>query len=47
MIKIQVKGHTLSLRRGTALTVELNNALFAAPDIEGNVKTKQQYNGRN
>lgn len=37
MIQIQVNGHTLSLRRGTALTVELNNALFAAPDIEGDV----------
>ncbi len=37
MIKIYVKGQPVSLYRNTSITVELNNALFASPDIEGDI----------
>ena len=37
MIRIFVKGQELALRRDTVMTVELNNALFASPDIEGDI----------
>lgn len=37
MIRIYVKGQQLALKRDTTLTVELNNALFASPDIEGDI----------
>ena len=37
MINIFVKGQQLVMNRNTTMTVELNNALFASPDIEGDV----------
>lgn len=37
MIRIYVEGQELVIRRETSMTVELNNALFASPDIEGDV----------
>ena len=37
MIRIYVKGQELALYRDTTMTVELNNALFASPDIEGDI----------
>lgn len=37
MIRIYVKGQQLVMNRNTTMTVELNNALFASPDIEGDV----------
>ena len=37
MIRIYVKGRQLALNRNTSLNVELNNALFATPDIEGDI----------
>jgi len=37
MIRIFVKGQELALYRDTTMTVELNNALFASPDIEGDI----------
>ena len=37
MIRIFVKGNELALYRNTTMTVELNNALFASPDIEGDI----------
>ena len=37
MIRIFIKGQQLVLNRNTTMTVELNNALFASPDIEGDI----------
>lgn len=37
MIRIKVDGKYLALQRNTSLTVELNNALFGSPDIEGDI----------
>ena len=37
MIRIIIKGQELTLYRNTTMTVELNNALFSSPDIEGDV----------
>jgi len=37
MIRIFVKGQELALYRDTTMTVELNNALFASPDVEGDI----------
>lgn len=37
MIEITVKGIPLTLYRDTTLNVELNNALFASPDVEGDI----------
>jgi hypothetical protein len=37
MIKIYVEGQELVISRGTTMTVELNNTLFANPDVEGDV----------
>ena len=37
MIRIYVKGQQLVLNRNTSLNVELNNALFSSPDIEGDI----------
>ena len=37
MIRIFVKGKELVLNRNTTMTVELNNALFANADVEGDV----------
>lgn len=37
MIRIFVKGKELVLNRNTTMTVELNNALFSNPDIEGDI----------
>lgn len=37
MIRILVQGHSLVLYRNTTMTVEINNALFASPNIEGDI----------
>lgn len=37
MIRIYVEGRELVIGRDTTMTVELSNALFASPDIEGDV----------
>lgn len=37
MIRIYVNGQQLAMKHDTILTVELNNALFASPDIEGDI----------
>lgn len=37
MIRILVQGTPLVLYRNTTMTVELNNALFVSPDIEGDI----------
>ncbi len=37
MIRIFTNNRELVLRRDTTITVELNNALFASPDVEGDI----------
>lgn len=37
MVRIFVEDRELVIGRGATLTVELNNALFASPDIEGDI----------